>query len=89
MKNEFYTLLMVSGCKKTLKGFSNTDNHAFIPLTVQVKFEGSVDDVKIACAAARDAALMFNKPGDVLAEIIEGPYDGTNSLSVITKVPFK
>lgn len=27
MKNEFYTLLMVSGCKKTLKGFSNTDNH--------------------------------------------------------------
>ena len=26
---------------------------------------------------------------DVLAEIIEGPYDGTNSLSVITKVPFK
>lgn len=27
MKNELYTLLMVSGCKKTLKGFSNTDNH--------------------------------------------------------------
>lgn len=27
MKNEFYTLLMVSRCKKTLKGFSNTDNH--------------------------------------------------------------
>lgn len=68
---------------------NSKDGSAFIPLTVQVKFEGSVDDVKIACAAARDAALMFNKPGDVLAEIIEGPYDGTNSLSVITKVPFK
>ena len=68
---------------------NSKDSSAFIPLTVQVKFEGSVDDVKIAFAAARDAALMFNKPGDVLAEIIEGPYDGTNSLSVITKVPFK
>ena len=66
---------------------NSKDSSAIIPLTVQVKFEGSVDDVRIVCIEARDAALMFNDPKDVLAELIEGPYGGTNLLSLITKVP--
>ena len=35
------------------------DASAFIPLTAQVKFAGSVDDVKVACEVARRAG---NRP---------------------------
>ena len=38
------------------------DASAFIPLTAQVKFAGSVDDVKVACEVARRAALKLNRP---------------------------
>lgn len=64
------------------------DAAAFIPLTAQVKFEGSVDDVKEACKAAREAALELSRPEDVLVEIIERPYEGTKMLSQITKIEF-
>ena len=36
------------------------DASAFIPLTAQVKFAGSVDDVKVACEVARRAALKLD-----------------------------
>ena len=54
---------------------NSKDGSAFIPLTVQVKFEGSVDDVKIACAAARDAALMLIS-WDVLQKSLKGLMTG-------------
>jgi microcompartment protein CcmL/EutN len=62
------------------------DTSAFIPLTVQVKFEGGIDDVKEACETAERAALKFNSPNEVLTEMIENPYEGTKALSHITKV---
>ena len=62
------------------------DVTAFIPLTAQVKFEGSVGDVKAACEAARQAALELNEPEEVLVRIIENPYPGTKKLAKITKV---
>ncbi|MBS6953882.1 MAG: BMC domain-containing protein [Clostridium sp.] len=65
-----------------------SDASAFIPLTAQVKFSGSVDDVKEACEAARRAALKLNRPEEVLVEVIERPYEGTKALSGISKVKF-
>lgn len=65
------------------------DASAFIPLTAQVKFAGSVDDVKVACEVARRAALKLNRPEDVLVEVIEQPYDGTKALACISKVKFQ
>lgn len=64
------------------------DASAFIPLTAQVKFSGSVDDVKEACEAARRAALELNRPEEVLVEVIERPYEGTKALAAISKVKF-
>lgn len=64
------------------------DTSAFIPLTAQVKFEGTISDVKIAAAVAKEAALRFNKESEVLTEVIENPYDGTKKLSHISKVKF-
>ena len=65
------------------------DTSAFIPMTAQVKFTGSVSSVKVACKAAHQAALRFNSPEEVLTEIIELPYEGTEALAHITKIPFR
>lgn len=65
------------------------DTSAFIPLTAQVKFEGSVSQVKIAIEVAKDAALQLNRENEVITAIIEKPYEGTNYLSNISKVKFK
>lgn len=62
------------------------DTTAFIPLTVQVKFEGEISAVKEAAKAAERAALEFNEPGEVLIRVIEQPYPGTKQLGQITKV---
>lgn len=64
------------------------DTSAFIPLTAQVKFEGSISDVKVAAQVAKEAALRFNKETEVLTEVIENPYEGTKKLSQISKVKF-
>lgn len=64
------------------------DTSAFIPMTAQVKFEGSVSDVKIAAQVAKKAALVFNDESEVLIEVIENPYEGTKKLSHISKVKF-
>lgn len=64
------------------------DTSAFIPMTAQVKFEGSVSDVKIAAQTAKEAALVFNDESEVLVEVIENPYEGTRKLSHISKVKF-
>ncbi len=64
------------------------DTSAFIPLTAQVKFEGSISDVKAALVAAREAALRFNDESEVITAIIENPYDGVDKLAEISKVKF-
>ena len=64
------------------------DSSAHIPLTVQVKFQGSISDVKIAAEIAREAALQFNNKKEVITSVIENPYEGTKKLAKISKVKF-
>jgi len=65
------------------------DTSAFIPLTVQVKFEGSVSQVKIAVEAAREAALKLNQEQEVTTAVIESPYEGTGQLAEISKIEIR
>ena len=65
------------------------DTSAFIPLTVQVKFEGELSAVKEAAKAAEKAALEINQPQEVLIRVIEKPYSGTKELAKITKVDIR
>ncbi len=62
------------------------DTSAFIPLTAQVKFEGTVSQVKVAAEVARDAALEINQEHEVLIAVIENPYEGTKKLAQISKI---
>lgn len=62
------------------------DSSAHIPLTVQVKFQGSVSDVKIATEVAAEAAQLFNKENEIITSVIENPYKGTMKLGHISKV---
>lgn len=64
------------------------DTSAFIPMTAQVKFAGSVSSVKIAAEAAKQAALKYNSEKEVLTDVIELPYDGTENLAHISKIKF-
>lgn len=64
------------------------DSNAFIPLTAQVKFEGTISQVKIATEVAKEAALKFNSEKEVLISIIERPYEGTKKLAEISKIKF-
>ncbi len=64
------------------------DTSAHIPLTVQVKFEGSVSDVRIAAEIAKEAALQFNSRNEVITSVIDNPYEGTKKLGQISKVKF-
>ena len=65
------------------------DSSAFIPLTTQVKFEGTISDVQVAAEVAREAALRFNSEKEVINSIIEQPYDGVDKLAEISKIEFK
>lgn len=65
------------------------DSSAHIPLTVQVKFEGSISDVRIATEIAKEAALQFNSKTEVITSVIDNPYDGTKKLGKISKVKFE
>lgn len=62
------------------------DTSAFIPLTAQVKFEGTVSQVKIAVEVAKEAALEINEEHEVLIAVIENPYEGTKKLAKISKI---
>ncbi len=62
------------------------DTSAFIPLTAQVKFEGSISDVKVAIEVAEEAALRFNDRKEIITAMIELPYEGVEKLARITKV---
>ena len=65
------------------------DTSAFIPLTTQVKFEGSISDVKVAIEVAKEAALRFNEEKEVITSMIELPYEGVDKLARISKVKIK
>jgi microcompartment protein CcmL/EutN len=65
------------------------DSSAFIPLTAQVKFEGTISDVQVAAEVAREAALRFNSEKEVITSIIEQPYDGVYKLAKISKIEIK
>ncbi len=65
------------------------DTSAEIPLTVQVKFEGTVSAVKIAAETASTAARRFNEEKEIITWVIERPYDGTKTLSKISKIKLK
>ncbi|MDF2612301.1 MAG: microcompartment protein [Clostridia bacterium] len=62
------------------------DTSANIPLTVQIKFEGSVSDVKVGAEIAREYALRFNEENEIITSVIENPYEGTSALGHISKV---
>lgn len=62
------------------------DVTANIPLTVQVKFEGSISNVKIATEICAEAALKFNTPEEIIVSVIENPYDETKIIGNISKV---
>lgn len=62
------------------------DTSAFIPLTAQVKFEGTVSQVKIAIEIAKEAALALNQEQEVITAVIERPFEGTKKLAEISKV---
>lgn len=62
------------------------DTSAFIPLTAQVKFAGTVSQVKIAVEVAKEMALKINEEQEVITAIIENPYEGTKRLAEITKI---
>ena len=64
------------------------DTSAFIPLTAQVKFEGSITDVEIATEIAKEAALRFNDENEIIKAVIDLPYDGIDLLAKISKVKF-
>jgi hypothetical protein len=58
-------------------------------MTAQVKFAGTVSDVQIAAKVAGEAALRFNDEKEILTDVIELPYDGTEYLAQISKIKFK
>lgn len=65
------------------------DTRAHIPLTVQVKFKGTVSDVKAAIEVAREVALSYITPGEITTHVIEGPFEGVDKLASIGKVKVK
>lgn len=62
------------------------DTSAFIPLTAQVKFEGTVSQVKIAVEVAKESALKINQEHEVITAVIDNPYEGTKELAEISKI---
>lgn len=62
---------------------------AYIPLVVQVKFVGSVSDVKIALEVAKEAALEYIPREEIVAEYIASYDEGLEKLLGVGKVKNK
>jgi BMC domain. len=62
------------------------DTSAFIPLTAQVKFEGTISQVKVAAEVAKQAVLELDEEQEVITAVIENPYQGVNQLAEISKI---
>ncbi len=64
-------------------------DNAFIPVVVQVKFTGSVSDVKIALEVAREAALQYISSEDIVTGIIPSYDEGLVKILPLGKVKIK
>lgn len=65
------------------------DTKAHIPLTVQVKFTGSISDVRVAVEVAREVALKYITEKEITTHVIDGPFDGVDKLAKLGKVKVK
>ncbi|MFZ5988532.1 MAG: BMC domain-containing protein [Bacillota bacterium] len=65
------------------------DTKARIPLTVQVKFTGTISNVSAALEVAKEIAARHITLDEITAHIINGPYEGVNKLAAIGKVKVK
>lgn len=79
-----YVSLEAMDCNAPIFG-----DKAKIPLMVQVKLAGDVEDVKAALDAAKLEAIKYNDPQDVFTYLIAMPYDGLDKLIKIGKVKLK
>ena len=57
-----------------------------IPLTAQVKFVGSVSDVKHALEVGRNVALKYNEEQEVIARVIPNYHEDMIPLMKLTKL---
>lgn len=64
------------------------DTSAFMPLTVQVKFQGSVSEVKIALEIAKEEALKYNSESEVVVHMISNVSQEVIDVCKISKVKF-
>lgn len=62
------------------------DSSGFIPLSVQVKFEGEVSDVKVALEIAKEEAKKYNNDSEILTRIISSAADKVIDICKISKV---
>lgn len=64
-------------------------DNAFIPVVVQVKFVGSVSDVKVALEVAKEAALSYLREEDIVTRCIASYSDELEELLCSGKVKNK
>lgn len=87
---------MDKACKKaniTIEGIDvnnpSTGDKAPIPVVVQVKFSGSISDVKVALEIAMDEASKYISTRDILTHIIPSSTEEIDKLLNIGKVKLK
>lgn len=51
-----------------------------IPLQAQIKFQGSIEQVKAAMELGYEVALKYNEPDDIIQSIIANPHPGVQKL---------
>lgn len=51
-----------------------------IPLQAQIKFQGSIEQVKAAMEWGYEVALKYNEPDDIIQSIIANPHPGVQKL---------
>lgn len=64
-------------------------DHAPIPVVIQVKFTGSVSDVKVALEAAEHEAAKYIDEADISAHLISSALKGIEKLLPLGKVKIK
>ncbi|WZL81320.1 BMC domain-containing protein [Vallitaleaceae bacterium 9-2] len=51
-----------------------------IPLQAQIKFQGSIDQVRAAMELGYEVALKYNEPEDIIQSTIANPHPGIQKL---------
>lgn len=62
---------------------------AVIPNVFQIKFNGDVDQVRIALSIAKNRALKYLEPEDVVTHLITGQAKGLEKVLMSSKVKLK